>query len=169
MFKKKYYSQLSQRIDKDNKNPIIKHNIIAIDAIPASFHFSNDNLMNDINRDIFKAYVGFSFANDEKGISKTIATGNWGCGVFGGNHELKFIQQWIAASLAKLERLDYYTFGDKNTLNIEKYHEDIKNKFKNVNDLYDALKKVSSSRYNYIKNLLVLPSKKSNMSHDNIK
>ena len=156
-------------IDKDNKNPIIKHNIIAIDAIPASFHFSNDNLMNDINRDIFKAYVGFSFANDEEKIPKTIATGNWGCGVFGGNHELKFIQQWIAASLAKLDRLDYYTFGDKNTLYIEKNLENIKNKFKNVNDLYDALKKVSSYRDKYIKNLLVFQVKNPNMSHDDIK
>ena len=125
--------------------------------------------MNDINRDIFKAYVGFSFANDEKGIPKTIATGNWGCGVFGGNHELKFIQQWIAASLAKLERLDYYTFGDKNTLYIEKNLENILNKFKNVNDLYDALKKVSSYRDNYIKNLLDFQVKNPNMSHDYIK
>ena len=38
---------------------------------------------------------------------KTISTGNWGCGVFGGDHELKFLQQWIAASFAGIKRLDY--------------------------------------------------------------
>jgi len=27
-------------------------------------------------------------------------TGNWGCGVFQGNHQLKFMIQWIAGSLA---------------------------------------------------------------------
>ncbi|KAH9512360.1 hypothetical protein Btru_039314 [Bulinus truncatus] len=41
-----------------------------------------------------------------------IATGNWGCGAYHGNPQLKFILQWIAASIARSPRVMYYTFGD---------------------------------------------------------
>ena len=95
-------------------------------------------------------------ANLDKNLSKTIATGNWGCGVFGGNHELKFIQQWIAASFAGVERLDYYTFGDKQTKPIETYYKAIKEKYKTAQNLYDALILVSTVNENYINNLLTL-------------
>ena len=137
----------------DNKTPIIKHRIIAIDAIYSRMQKSKNDLKKEINRDIHKAFVGFSFANDEP-LPKTIATGNWGCGAFNGNHELKFIQQLIAASLVKLDRLDYYTFDDKNTLFIKNYYKNILNKYNNVKALYDALIKVSDYSENYIANLL---------------
>ena len=143
----------------DDKNPITMHRIIAIDAIPAKMFYSyNNDAIKEINRDIHKAFVGFNFANDNKELPKIIATGNWGCGAFNGNHELKFIQQWIAASLAKLDRLDYYTFGDKNTKNIEKFFKTLKEKYKNVNDLYNALRSVSSSGKDYLMNLIKLKS-----------
>jgi len=38
-------------------------------------------------------------------INQRIITGNWGCGVFRGNSQLKLIIQWIAASLAGKEIL----------------------------------------------------------------
>ncbi|XP_059168557.1 uncharacterized protein LOC131950431 isoform X2 [Physella acuta] len=41
-----------------------------------------------------------------------IATGNWGCGAFQGNPQVKFVLQWIAASIARSPTLLYYTFGD---------------------------------------------------------
>ncbi len=47
-----------------------------------------------------------------------ISTGNWGCGVFGGNRFLKFLQQLCAVSQANAGRtetrlrLDFSTFGD---------------------------------------------------------
>jgi poly(ADP-ribose) glycohydrolase len=40
-----------------------------------------------------------------------IATGKWGCGVFGGDTHLKFVQQIIAAQLSKKE-LIFCTFGE---------------------------------------------------------
>ena len=142
-----------------DKTSIKKHRIIAIDALAlknSSSYFKGRSLLDDINRDIHKAYVGFSLANYDKNLEKSIATGNWGCGVFGGNHELKFIQQWIAASFAGIERLDYYTFGDKQTILIEKLYKDIKEKFKTVENLYTALTCISNGDENYIKNLLNL-------------
>ncbi len=42
-----------------------------------------------------------------------MATGNWGCGAFGNDHVLKFLQQWLAASDAGVARLCYHTYGDR--------------------------------------------------------
>ena len=48
---------------------------------------------------------------------KTICTGNWGCGVFGGDPQLKFIIQWISATLAN-KSMVYYPYGDKKMINM---------------------------------------------------
>lgn len=54
-------------------------------------------------------------------VPRAIATGNWGCGAFGGHLQLKFVLQWIAASVsnklspgmdsAMTHDMLYYTFG----------------------------------------------------------
>ena len=41
-----------------------------------------------------------------------MGTGNWGCGAFNGNKELKAVIQWIAASIAGVQSVNYYVFGD---------------------------------------------------------
>ena len=41
-----------------------------------------------------------------------VATGNWGCGSrLKGDPQLKLVIQWLAASLAGVPRLIYYTSG----------------------------------------------------------
>ena len=143
-----------------NNTPIKRHRIIAIDALPGGsswFSFYNsDKLIKEINRDLHKAFVGFSLIDFDKetDFKKTIATGNWGCGAFGGNHELKFLQQWIAASFIGIERLDYYSFSDKKMTNVEKNFENIKNKYKSAKELYNALISISGMKGNYIDNIL---------------
>ncbi|KAF9376014.1 hypothetical protein CPB97_011082 [Podila verticillata] len=91
--------------------------ICAIDALPFKFkfqrleQFGEEYLMREIN----KALVGFRpspITNSEWGmlrpeeeessrlhVASLIATGNWGCGAFGGHLQLKFLIQWIAASV----------------------------------------------------------------------
>jgi poly(ADP-ribose) glycohydrolase len=62
------------------------------------------------DRDICKAYIGFSSAVricDQQQQASVIATGNWGCGVFRNNPYVKFLQQLVAASLADVELLFY--------------------------------------------------------------
>lgn len=44
---------------------------------------------------------------------RPVATGNWGCGVFKGDPELKAIIQWVAASAAGCPVVVYHTFGDR--------------------------------------------------------
>jgi poly(ADP-ribose) glycohydrolase len=64
-----------------------------------------------VHREIHKACVGYCASVSITG-KIDVATGNWGCGVFGGNVRLKFLVQWLAASLAG-RNLRYYTFGDE--------------------------------------------------------
>ncbi|RLN51589.1 hypothetical protein BBJ28_00014356 [Nothophytophthora sp. Chile5] len=55
-------------------------------------------------RDLLKAYAGFAYPEAEAGgRCWPVATGNWGCGVFQGDRELKFLIQWLAASLRRRE------------------------------------------------------------------
>lgn len=45
-------------------------------------------------------------------IADSVATGNWGCGAFGGHLQLKAVIQWIACAAAG-RRMVYYPFGQK--------------------------------------------------------
>lgn len=75
-----------------------------------------------VDRDLAKAYAGFSFpyARDHPlaGLAaRDVATGKWGCGVFGGDPEMKFLEQWLAVSAgARGRRLVFCTFGDRTGL-----------------------------------------------------
>merc|ERR1712007_200850 len=55
-------------------------------------------------RDIRKAYAAFQNSN-------VVSTGRWGCGAFGGVASHKFVQQIVAAGLARCT-LGFATFGD---------------------------------------------------------
>ena len=51
--------------------------------------------------------------HSEPGADRPLATGNWGCGAFRGDPELKAVLQWVAASVAGCPAVVYHTFGDK--------------------------------------------------------
>ncbi len=100
-------------VDKFNRKQV---NVVAIDAIPFDFFsFDAQFQRNGINRELYKAFCGFSqeiaMDNIENGERAPIATGNWGCGAFGGDKEMKTILQWMAASKAG-RRVRYFTFKD---------------------------------------------------------
>lgn len=71
-----------------------------------------------ILREINKSLVGFNLYDNVKKIS----TGNWGCGAFGGDPQLKFIIQWISASIVGKE-VSYFTFENKKMANVAKVAE----------------------------------------------
>ncbi|KAF9964433.1 hypothetical protein BGZ70_006466 [Mortierella alpina] len=116
--------------------------ICAIDARPFKSRISRLEQFEKhyLLREINKALVGYRISpinSSEWGMAKAsdedrmkdwdavnryrpIATGNWGCGAFGGHLQLKFVLQWIAASICggfdpQSKRLGqdvlYYTFG----------------------------------------------------------
>ena len=123
-------------------NNIKRNRIIAIDADRNDRQLNNvdiNNYQRIINRDIYKAFAGFYLTNVDMFFEKSIATGNWGCGIYGGNFELKFLEQWLAASFSMVQRLDYYTFDKAEMQNVIKCYEFIKNKFVTASNLYRAL------------------------------
>ena len=71
--------------------------------------FQQENLL----RELGKAFAGFCDHTGEASRTAftTIATGNWGCGAFGGFVDLKAVLQWMAASMGQ-RQLRYYPFGD---------------------------------------------------------
>ncbi len=89
-------------------------------------------------RELNKAYSGF-YQEDEEENGRRVATGKWGCGVFKGNPQLKFIIQWLAASRARRD-IVFYTYKDTANFNVENtkkildYYAD-----KEVKDLYGDL------------------------------
>jgi hypothetical protein len=60
-----------------------------------------------IDRDIAKAVLAFSATE-----STTVTSGKWGCGAFGGDFVLKFLEQLIASQLAH-KLLHFTTFGNE--------------------------------------------------------
>ncbi|CAF4003181.1 unnamed protein product, partial [Adineta steineri] len=97
----------------------------------------------------------------EPGFEFGIATGNWGCGVFNGDKELKAIIQLMAASEAR-RPLIYAAFNDENLFySFIKVYEYLKQHRATVGDLYQYLEEYSTkykdmTLFNYI--LQTLPS-----------
>jgi poly(ADP-ribose) glycohydrolase len=77
------------------------HDIVVIDACMGGQYYKRELL-----RDLNKAWYSF-----EK-CGGTISTGHWGCGAFGGNKTLKFLQQLIAATKSNT-KLYYSTYKDE--------------------------------------------------------
>lgn len=66
-------------------------------------------MVRNLLRELNKAIAGFSLIEDAP--TKTIATGKWGCGAFKGDPQLKFLIQWMAASVLG-RKLIFHTFQD---------------------------------------------------------
>ena len=87
--------------------------LLAIDAT----HFrygSNLQQFGDpsIERELNKALAGFTPSPSEGSLNLPLCTGNWGCGAFGGDLQMKALIQLLAASLANRPCMHYLTFGD---------------------------------------------------------
>lgn len=82
--------------------------IVAIDALHfvQSIHQYREELM---LRELNKAYVGYYHPLSTP--APGVATGNWGCGAFGGDAKLKAMLQLMVCCVLS-RPLVYYTFGD---------------------------------------------------------
>eukprot|EP01126_Amoeba_proteus_P027203 TRINITY_DN269_c0_g1_i1.p1 TRINITY_DN269_c0_g1~~TRINITY_DN269_c0_g1_i1.p1 ORF type:complete len:290 (+),score=51.72 TRINITY_DN269_c0_g1_i1:660-1529(+) len=90
---------------------------IVIDAfsyLSTEAQFHPDNIMRELN----KAYCGFFNTPD-----LSIGTGNWGCGVFNGHHQLKAVIQLVVAATVGREVV-YFPFGESSVSEpLSKFHE----------------------------------------------
>ncbi|XP_060097036.1 poly(ADP-ribose) glycohydrolase [Heteronotia binoei] len=112
--------------------------IVAIDA----FHFRRflDQFAPEkIRRELNKAYCGFSRPGVPPHHLSAIATGNWGCGAFGGDSRLKALIQLMAAAEAGRD-IVYFTFGDAELMrDIYSMHTFLTEKGQTVGDVYRLL------------------------------
>ncbi|XP_078128609.1 poly(ADP-ribose) glycohydrolase [Sander vitreus] len=118
--------------------------IVAIDALKFR-HFLEQFLPEKITRELNKAYCGF-FRNkaNSKHLS-AVATGNWGCGAFGGDTRLKALIQLMAAAEAGRD-LAYFTFGDAQLMrDVHEIHTFLTERQVTVGRLYNLLNQYSSS------------------------
>ncbi|KAL3847294.1 hypothetical protein ACJMK2_018213 [Sinanodonta woodiana] len=72
---------------------------------------------------------------------RPIATGNWGCGAFGGDPHLKSLIQWMAASYAGTPVLMYYTFNNPQMIRLQSVVDIIKEKNWTVGRLMQAVRR----------------------------
>ena len=68
-----------------------------------------------MERELIKAHAGFSAPLSSLPFDSepvVLSTGNWGCGAFGGDLMLKFLLQWISASLTPNRKMKYFSFSE---------------------------------------------------------
>ncbi|KAL0965189.1 hypothetical protein UPYG_G00277940 [Umbra pygmaea] len=113
--------------------------IVAIDALYFR-HQSEQYNMRQITRELNKAYCGFK-PNDSipPDYIPAIATGNWGCGAFNGDPQLKALIQLMAA--AKVKRgVAFFTFNNTRLENdLRKMHHLLVTLKTSVGNLYNLL------------------------------
>ncbi|NXO04943.1 PARG glycohydrolase, partial [Rhinopomastus cyanomelas] len=116
--------------------------IVAIDA----FHFRRfldqfgpEKIRRELNKASDLAYCGFSRPNVSPQHLSAIATGNWGCGAFGGDSRLKALIQILAAAEAGRD-IVYFTFGDVELMrDIYSMHTFLCERGQTVGDVYRLL------------------------------
>jgi poly(ADP-ribose) glycohydrolase len=96
---------------------------------------------NMLLRELNKSFAGFQPVAGWEGDE--IATGNWGCGVFGGFAELKALVQWASASHAG-RRLRYYPFEQTFGPRLEALSTSLVAKGVTTGNLISALVRLSS-------------------------
>ncbi|XP_028764627.1 poly(ADP-ribose) glycohydrolase 1 isoform X4 [Neltuma alba] len=84
---------------------------------------------------------------EEQHDSIGVATGNWGCGAFGGDPEVKTIIQWLAASQALRPFIAYYTFGSEALRHLDQVADWILSHQWTVGDLWNMLIEYSTLRW----------------------
>lgn len=95
--------------------------------------------LTNIDRDLGKAWTAFDRSKNE-----SIVTGNWGCGVFGGDPVFKFLQQICAAMILgdRFKRLDYSVYGNENLAQkLKLIAEQLDKNEKTVADIYQMMVK----------------------------
>eukprot|EP01120_Amphizonella_sp_Union-15-10_P006247 TRINITY_DN196_c0_g1_i1.p1 TRINITY_DN196_c0_g1~~TRINITY_DN196_c0_g1_i1.p1 ORF type:complete len:436 (+),score=79.75 TRINITY_DN196_c0_g1_i1:66-1373(+) len=116
-----FLENYSQSLRKDE-------GIIFIDALPGGIRTDWD-----FDRELAKATLGFSCD------SPTIATGNWGCGAFGGIPRFKGTLQLIAAAETQ-KNLIYTTFGERSVDGLEEFLAKLKAQKVTIGELYRVMR-----------------------------
>nr|XP_002124980.3 poly(ADP-ribose) glycohydrolase [Ciona intestinalis] len=99
---------------------------------------SNQFKTASVRRELNKAFCGF-YCDMDPEHSPAVATGNWGCGAFGGNPLFKGLLQLMAAATVGRD-LCYFTFNDRELMQqLHEMHSFIKENKMRVSDLWNII------------------------------
>lgn len=133
----KYDDTTPYGYNADSTSAILQRVLICIDPSPSS---GTSQYTSNFDKDIDKAYAGLSALEfSEPGLK--VATGIWSSGTFGSNNELKFLQQYMSASLAG-KCLVYHPSTKEFELKLEEFMTWIEDQELTVGALYTAYKYV---------------------------
>lgn len=108
-----------------------------------------------MKRELNKSYI--AFYEEKEADRSSIATGHWGCGVFGGDYQLKFLLQWMAASQTK-RQMNYYTDPERGR-ELRHIATFLKNKNPDIGKLWCGIKRYNENQieagYKHPKTLLI--------------
>ncbi|MBN3302784.1 PARG glycohydrolase, partial [Amia calva] len=155
--------------------------IVAIDALKYR-RFLEQFHPEKMRRELNKAYCGFVCPGVKSCHLSAVATGNWGCGAFGGDTRLKALLQMMAAAEAGRD-VAYFTFGDKDLMtDIHRMHSFLTQKDITVGTIYGLLEQYYStvcknchtsrpeqSLYNFIYNKIASYSESTDSEEDSTK
>ncbi|KAL1221179.1 putative poly(ADP-ribose) glycohydrolase 2 [Cardamine amara subsp. amara] len=137
-----YLHQCKYKIDESLKIPLEAGTNYTHPEASSSRH---DPLQSDPARQVIESSQRWCIDHEEdKKIG--VATGNWGCGVFGGNPELKFMLQWLAISQSGRPFMSYYTFGLQALQNLNQVIERVTLQELTVGDLWNKVAEYSSEK-----------------------
>ncbi|CAG5132498.1 unnamed protein product, partial [Candidula unifasciata] len=117
--------------------------VVAMDAAVFRENYYHQFELHHVQRELNKAYIAF----ESKGTRNkpAVCTGNWGCGAFGGDKQLKALIQLMAASVANRD-ICYLTFGDTELcLQIGHIYDILKARDICIKDIMKILKEYSHS------------------------
>jgi poly(ADP-ribose) glycohydrolase len=144
------YERASHAGRKHDNRPIDEHNrldshVVAIDALELMGMEANQYKDWEIARELNKAFIGFTGDSADPTPLRPVVTGKWGCGVFRGDPQLKFMIQWAAASRVG-RKMVFMTFRDHSLRDIEEVVRVCKATTMSVGQLVAALQTVRTNR-----------------------
>ncbi|XP_059178130.1 poly(ADP-ribose) glycohydrolase-like [Physella acuta] len=119
--------------------------VVAMDALVIKIYKEQFEKW-QLNRELNKAYCAFNGKYKEDEYHRrnldlpAVCTGNWGCGAFGGDKQLKALIQLMAAAAAQRD-VCYFTFGDKElSSQLREIHQVLQRKKLQVKNIIELIK-----------------------------
>ncbi|KAF4688226.1 hypothetical protein FOZ60_002979 [Perkinsus olseni] len=109
--------------------------VIVMDALhfgQHSAHQATQYAPRHVLRELNKCHIALTAPGLPDGVA--FATGNWGCGVFGGDPQLKSILQWLACSTAGRD-ISYFPYDDSRVAELSRVAAAVELKGWTVGDL----------------------------------
>ncbi|KAM4113533.1 hypothetical protein ACJW30_04G002500 [Castanea mollissima] len=134
------------QLDQNIEDPIgrSRSNLLSHDNASTSDESTEEKSVNQVIRN-YEEKGCESLGLEDNNIG--IVTGNWGCGAFGGDPELKTIIQWLAASQALRPFISYYTFGLDELQKLDQVTRWILSQKWTVGELWHMLVEYSYQKY----------------------